>query len=82
MWLAIIAIVAQSADAAYTCHALKHGARELNPIIGQSCKRAIAVKSAALGAAFVVPDRERRWILIANIAAGSVGFGVSIALKD
>lgn len=80
-WFWILAIVAQSADAGYTCHRLANGARELNPVYGQSCAQVVAVKSAGMASIALFPKSRQKWLLSAAIVNGGVGVGLTIALK-
>ena len=80
-WLWILAIVAQSADAGYSCHALHHGARELNPLLGQSCARIVVTKASMIGVVPLLPEPSQKWMLGALVVSGGVGVSVSIALK-
>ena len=80
-WLWILAIVAQSADAGYSCHRLHQGAREINPLFGQSCTRIIVTKAAVIGTVPLWPDKSQKWMLGALIVGGGVAVSVSITLK-
>ena len=82
IWLWILAIVAQTADAGYTCHRLSQGAREMNPFLPQSCAGIVAMKSAALATAPLWPRSTQKWVLGALTVSGGVGLTLSIALKE
>ena len=72
------ALLAQSADAATTCHALhRDGARELNPVYGQSCTRVVAIKSAAMTGLFP-HKRTQRWLAVFAIVNGATGATVNL----
>ena len=80
-WLWILAIVAQSADAGYTCYRLRQGAVERNPFLPQSCAGIVAMKSASFGIVPLLPKDQRKWGLVALAAGGSIGVGVTISLR-
>lgn len=64
VWLFVAALAAQSADATYSCHVMRHGGRELNPLLGQSCTRLVMAKAVAMTMPVLVPKgklRALRW---------------------
>ena len=79
IWLWILALVAQSADAGYTCHRLSQGAREVNAVLPQSCAGIVAIKSAAIITVPFWPASKQKWALTALTIYGGVGVGVSMA---
>ena len=80
-WLWVLAIVAQSADAGYTCRNLSRGARELNPMLPQSCAGIVAIKTASFGIVPLLPKEKQKFALGILAAGGGIGLGVTIALK-
>lgn len=80
-WLWILAIVAQSADAGYTCHNLSRGAVERNPLLPNSCAGIVAMKAGSFGVVPLLPQSKRKYALGILTVGGGVGLGVTIALK-
>lgn len=80
-WILALAIAVQTADAANTCRGLASGAREANPLLGQSCASVVAVK-AAFFSPLVVPigRRAKNVIGVGLIAGGGVGVTLSLRL--
>ena len=76
-----LALTAQTADTVQTCHVLRHGGVELNPLLPQSCAGIAAIKGAAFLPLFVISQRNRRILLAAHIVSGGVGFGLTLALN-
>lgn len=80
--LLVLALSLQMADAAQTCHLLKQGAREFNPVLGQSCAQVVGVKTAMLALVPLWPaGRGRRAYLTGLAIGGGVGVGVTLALR-
>ena len=81
MWLWILAIVAQSADAGVTCHNLRRGAVERNPVLPNSCAGIVAMKAGSFGTVPLLPESKQRFALGLLAAGGAVGVTVTIVLK-
>ena len=80
--LLLLALLTNTADAALTCHTLARGGRELNPFLPQSCAGIAAIKAAALATTFAIPVGRARTIWLGSVlAGGSLGVGVSVALR-
>lgn len=71
MWLILFAILAQGLDAYSTCHALNHGFRELNPILGNTCKSVITRKSLIVTPLLIW---NNKYVKIGLIGSGAFGF--------
>ena len=83
-YLIVLAFTLQLADGLQTCHALWHGAVELNPLLGRrpSCARVLVTKGAAL--ALIPIARKGRWrntMIAANVASGAIGITVTISQR-
>ena len=78
MTLLLLAILAQTADAALTCRALAQGAREVNPFLPQSCGGIVAIKAGLLAATPIWKGRTQRVYLGSLAAAGSAGVTLTI----
>lgn len=79
-WLLVLAILAQSADATYSCKA-PNGGRELNPLLGQSCRSVVLRKSAAFTPILVLPPKYGVAWKAGLIGGGVGGLTVSIVLN-
>lgn len=77
--LLLLALLAQSADAAVACRHVSRGARELNPMLPQSCAGIIGIKAAAFGLVALSPHKRVGFGVLA--VGGGIGVGVSIALR-
>lgn len=77
----LLGLALNTADAAYTCHVLRQGGRELNPVLGQSCGRVITAKAAVFGVIPLLPRRGRRAVAIGATLGGGIGISVSLALR-
>ena len=81
-WLIALALVAQTADTAQSCHALRTGGRELNKLLPQSCAGIVAMKGLSLAPlVYVKHTKARAWIASANLVAGGVGVTVSVVKR-
>lgn len=81
-WLAILAILAQTADAAVSCQGIHSGRMyEANPILPNSCAGIVAVKVSTLAVVPLLPRAQRKWALGVVAVAGSVGVTVSLIAK-
>lgn len=71
--LLLLAFSLQTGDAVITCRALHAGtARELNPIVGQSCARGVALKAGVMTGIVLLPQKPRRIGLGLMAGAGAI----------
>lgn len=77
--LLVLALALNAVDAVNTCRGLRAGAVEQNPLMGQSCARVVAVKSAAFAVIPLWPRGPVRRVYVGSLAvAGGVGFALSV----
>lgn len=81
MTLLLLALLAQAADGAMTCHGLSQGRREVNPFLPKSCAGVLAAKTAWMAPA-VVPWKGRTTYQVGMIASGAFGVTFQIAFKS
>lgn len=79
--LVVLALVVQMADLSLTCHELRHGGTEANPLLPNSCAGIAAVKSAFLAPMFVLQGRDQKVYASVQIAAGSVGITLTLLFR-
>ena len=80
-FLVILALVVQLTDLSLTCHGLRHGGREVNPLLPQSCAGIAAVKAAVLMPLVVLRGREQRVYAGVMVGSGSVGITLTLLLR-
>ncbi len=78
LWLAV---VFQGLDAGVTCHTLRQGGKELNPLLPQSCAGIVAMKAAFTAPVFVLKGKHRMIWSVAMIGSGGVGLTVTLVRK-
>ena len=81
--LLLLALLAQTADAALTCRTLAQpGHREWNRVMGATCGQIVTRKALIGGVPLVLlRGRARTAWTIGLTAAGGVGVGVTVALR-
>lgn len=78
----VLAILTNALDVGVSCHRIRHGARELNPLLGETCRQIALTKAAFFLPAPFLPTHHRRVYLGALAVAGGVGVAVSLRLRD
>ncbi len=78
--LIAVALAVQLTDVSMTCHTLRHGGVELNPIFGRrpTCSRVALVKAATLIPIPFLRGRARTAVVLANITGGTIGVSMTI----
>lgn len=78
----VLAILANALDVGVSCHRIRHGARELNPLLGDTCRQIALTKAAFFAPVPFLPRHYRRIYLGALAVSGGVGVAVSLRLRD
>jgi len=79
MWPIILALVLQTGDAAITCNMLYSGLyREVNPVLGNTCKDVVLRKSLIIGGSYLAFKNHSKWVSIGLISSGAVGITVNL----